>query len=63
LRERRDAALLPILLQIVIAFGFAGAALITSVALGKTGRRTATKDSAYECGMLPIGEAQAAFSV
>jgi len=54
---------LPILLQIVIAFGFAGAALVTSVALGKTGRRTATKDSAYECGMLPIGEAQPRFSV
>ena len=54
---------LPILLQIIIAVGFAGAALLTSVVLGKTGRRSPTKDSAYECGMLPIGEAQPRFSV
>jgi NADH-quinone oxidoreductase subunit A len=54
---------LPILLQIIIAVGFAGAALLTSVVLGKTGRRTPTKDTAYECGMLPIGEAQPRFSV
>jgi NADH-quinone oxidoreductase subunit A len=54
---------LPILLQVVIAAGFAVAALLTSVLLGKTGRRSPTKDSAYECGMLPIGEAQPRFSV
>jgi NADH-quinone oxidoreductase subunit A len=54
---------LPILLQVLIATGFAVAALVTSVLLGKTGRRTPTKDSAYECGMLPIGEAQPRFSV
>ena len=39
------------------------AALIISVILGKAGRRTAIKDSAYECGMLPQGEAQPRFSV
>jgi NADH-quinone oxidoreductase subunit A len=54
---------LPVLLQVVIAIGFAVAALATSVILGKTTRRNAVKDSAYECGMLPIGEAQPRFSV
>ena len=54
---------LPVLLQVVIATGFAVAALLTSVLLGKTGRRSPTKDSPYECGMLPIGEAQPRFSV
>src|SRR3712207_3055200 len=54
---------LPILLQVIIAIGFAASALIISVLLGKTGRRNATKDSAYECGMLPIGEGQPRFSV
>ena len=54
---------LPVLLQVVIAFGFAVAALVTSVILGKTTRRNAVKDSPYECGMLPIGEAQPRFSV
>jgi NADH-quinone oxidoreductase subunit A len=54
---------LPILIQVVIAIGFAVSALGISVLLGKTGRRNPTKDSAYECGMLPIGEAQPRFSV
>src|SRR3954467_9727220 len=54
---------LPILLQIIVAIGFAASALIVSVILGKAGRRTRIKDSAYECGMLPQGEAQPRFSV
>ena len=54
---------LPVLLQILIATGFAGAVLLTSVILGKSSKRNTMKDSAYECGMLPIGEAQPRFSV
>lgn len=54
---------LPIFLQVVVAIGFAAAALITSVVLGKAGKRNKAKDSAYECGMPAIGEAQPRFSV
>ena len=54
---------LPILLQAVIAIGFAASALIVSVLLGKVGKRSKIKDSAYECGMLPIGAVQPRFSV
>lgn len=54
---------LPILLQIVVAIGFAASALIVSIVVGKTGRRTKAKDTAYECGMIPQGEAQPRFSV
>ena len=54
---------LPILLQAVVAVGFAASALIFSVLLGKVGKRSKVKDSAYECGMLPIGIAQPRFSV
>ena len=54
---------LPVLLQLIIAVGFAVSALIVSVLLGKTGRRNRIKDSAYECGMIPEGEAQPRFSV
>ena len=54
---------LPILLQIIVAIGFAVSALAVSVLLGKTGRRTGAKDTAYECGMVPQGEAQPRFSV
>ena len=54
---------LPILLQVLIALGFAGFALVASVVLGRTGKRTATKDTPYECGMIAKGEPQPRFSV
>ncbi len=54
---------LPVLLHILVAIGFAVSALVVSVILGKAGKRTRIKDSAYECGMLPQGEAQPRFSV
>src|SRR2546421_7303141 len=54
---------LPVLLQIIVAVGFAGSALIVSVLLGKAGRRNRIKDSPYECGMVPQGEPQPRFSV
>ena len=54
---------LPVLLHILVAIGFAAGALIVSVILGKAGRRTRIKDSAYECGMVPQGETQPRFSV
>ena len=54
---------LPILLQAIVAIGFAASTLIVSVILGKAGRSTGVKDTAYECGMLPIGNAQPRFSV
>jgi NADH-quinone oxidoreductase subunit A len=54
---------LPVLLQVVVAIVFAASALIISVVLGKSARSNKTKDSAYECGMLPQGPAQSRFSV
>lgn len=54
---------LPILLQAIVAVGFAASALVVSILLGKVGRRNRSKDTAYECGMLPIGGSQPRFSV
>jgi NADH-quinone oxidoreductase subunit A len=54
---------LPILVQVLFAIGFAGFALFLSVVIGRVGKRTQIKDTAYECGMLPQGEAQPRFSV
>src|SRR5260221_12149599 len=54
---------LPILVQVAIVLGFGAVTLLISVLLGKTGRRTPAKDMAYECGMIPQGEAQPRFSV
>jgi NADH-quinone oxidoreductase subunit A len=54
---------LPVVLQVIVAIGFAVSALAVSVLLGKTGRRNPVKDTAYECGMIPQGESQPRFSV
>ncbi len=54
---------LPVLLHLVVAIGFAVSALLVSVLMGKVGRRNRVKDTAYECGMVPQGEAQPRFSV
>src|SRR6187455_2488157 len=53
----------PLLLHIGVAIGFAVSALLVSVLLGKAGRRTRVKDTAYECGMIPQGDRQPRFSV
>ena len=54
---------LPVLLQILLAILFATSALVVSVLVGKSGRRTPAKDTAYECGMISQGERQPRFSV
>ena len=54
---------LPILLQIVVVALFAISALLVSIVVGKRGKRTRAKDTAYECGMIPEGERQPRFSV
>jgi len=54
---------LPVLLQIIVAMLFAGSALLVSILVGKSGKRTPAKDTAYECGMVPKGEVQPRFSV
>lgn len=54
---------LPVLFQVLIAIGFAVVVLTLSVVFGRSGKTNRTKDSAYECGMLPIGEGAPRFSV
>lgn len=47
---------LPVLLLGLVAVAFAFGIMGISVLLGARGRRSKAKDTAYECGMLPIGE-------
>jgi len=54
---------IPVLLQIIVAIGFAASALIVSVILGQTARTNQTKDTAYECGMVADTGPQPRFSV
>jgi NADH-quinone oxidoreductase subunit A len=53
----------PVFLQIAMGIGFAVFTLGASLALGKRGRRTAAKDTPYECGKDPIGTTHSKFSV
>src|SRR5690349_17823149 len=53
----------PILMLGVLALLFSAGMLGFSVLLGKKGKRTAIKDTAYECGMLPIGQGNTRLSV
>jgi NADH-quinone oxidoreductase subunit A len=54
---------LPVLMLGAVAVAFSFGMLILSVVLGQKGKRTKIKDTAYECGMLPIGEGTARLSV
>ncbi|MFT3990326.1 MAG: NADH-quinone oxidoreductase subunit A [Luteolibacter sp.] len=54
---------LPVLLQVLIAIGFAAVVLTLSIIAGRSGRKNQTKDTAYECGMVPVGEGAPRFSV
>jgi NADH:ubiquinone oxidoreductase subunit 3 (chain A) len=54
---------IPVLMLGVLAVCFAFGMLILSVVVGKKGKRLPIKDTAYECGMIPIGEGGSRLSV
>ena len=61
--ESQLAQYIPILFLGGVAACIAAGALVVSVLVGKKGVRSKIKDTAYECGMLPVGEGSARFSV
>jgi NADH-quinone oxidoreductase subunit A len=63
LMESQLAQYIPVLMLGALAATFAFGTLLASAILGKTGYRSRIKDTAYECGMLPVGEGSARFSV
>src|SRR4030095_14276891 len=54
---------LPVLLLALFATLFAAGTLIASKLFGFRGKRSKIKDTAYECGMLPVGEGNTRMSV
>lgn len=54
---------IPVLMLGVLAIGFAFGMLFLSVLVGKKGKRLPIKDTAYECGMIPVGEGGSRLSV
>jgi NADH-quinone oxidoreductase subunit A len=63
MEESQLTQYLPVLMLGALAVIFSFGMLIVSVILGKKGRRSRIKDTAYECGMLPVGEGSARLSV
>jgi NADH-quinone oxidoreductase subunit A len=53
----------PVLMLGALAVLFTGGMLVGSVLLGKSARRNPTKDTAYECGMIPVGPGNTRLSV
>src|SRR5215471_19386144 len=56
------ARYIPLLIQIVVAMGLAGGMILLSYLIGKH-KWTPAKNSPYECGIMPTGDAQQRFSV
>ena len=54
---------LPVLILGVFAVGLIAFMLGFSTLVGKRGNRPPIKDTAYECGMLPVGSGSTRFSV
>src|SRR5271170_6397676 len=54
---------IPVVILLVVAVGFAAGTLLASVIVGKRGKDSRIKDTAYECGMLPVGEGSTRLSV
>ena len=54
---------IPVLILALVAIGFSAGTLVFSVLFGWRGKRSKIKDTAYECGMLPIGEGGTRMSV
>ena len=61
--DQQLAQYIPVLILGLVAFAFASVTLIVSVVFGKLGKRNRVKDSAYECGMVPVGEGTVRMSV
>ena len=52
-----------VLMLFVLAIGATGGMIAFSMLVGKKGRTSKIKDTAYECGMLPIGAGSTRMSV
>lgn len=61
--ESQLSQYIAVLLLVLLAMGATGGMILLSTILGKRGGRSKIKDTAYECGMLPIGEGGPRMSV
>lgn len=52
-----------VLILFLLAVAATGGMIVLSMLLGKRGGRNRAKDTAYECGMIPVGEGNVRMSV
>lgn len=70
MEDSQLAQYIPVLILALVAIGFSFGTLVASVVVGRFSNRTRklanhvhVKDTAYECGMVPIGEGSTRMSV
>src|SRR6476619_1673717 len=61
--EEQIAQYIPVLMLLAVALATTGGMIILSTLLGKRGGTSKIKDTAYGCGMIPIGEGAPRLSV
>jgi NADH-quinone oxidoreductase subunit A len=61
--ETQLAQYIAVLMLLVLAIAATGGMIFFSGLLGKRGNTSKIKDTAYECGMIPIGEGSTRMSV
>jgi len=54
---------IPVVILGIVAVLFAAGTLLASVLVGKRGKNSRIKDTAYECGMLPVRDGNTRLSV
>ncbi len=61
--ESQLSQYIAVLMLLVLAVAATGGMILLSTILGKRGTTSKIKDTAYECGMIPIGEGSSRLSV
>jgi len=63
MEQSQFAQYLGVLMLLVLAVAATGGMIVLSMVLGKRGKNLPVKDTAYECGMIPIGPGGARLSI
>lgn len=61
--ESQVSQYIAVLMLFGLAVAATGGMILLSTVLGKRGARSKIKDTAYECGMIPVGEGNSRLSV
>jgi NADH-quinone oxidoreductase subunit A len=63
MEQSQVAQYLAVLMLLGLAIAAPFGMILVSTLVGKRGKRSRTKDTAYECGMIPVGEGNPRMSV